>query len=340
MACVLTDGVGCLVRRGMLGVLALLPTTVSGESFSLTVPATADIFSAGHDAVPVTPNGGGTLPPSVVLPSGTGRQVQFTSVSGTVSFNTDAAPPQDIYRGQYNGPDGGAVYWQDTKPGNPWPNAYTTDGTQPGLLPPSEKDTVTSFYLDTPADRRVMFLTGVFTTASGPDGTAPSRLDFSSTSTSVPGGRSFTTLSPLVDQLFYVGDGLTGEGSGSLQTFIVPDEATHLYLGLIDGSRFIHGPDFYDNNAGSFSAQLVVVPEPTSLMLSLFVRDLRSPAFGCPYPSDFKQANTTEGIIGFLVHESQKAAWLEAIRCRATAVSTHCGDSMVCFICLRRPTSS
>jgi hypothetical protein len=284
MACVLTDGVGCLVRRGMLGVLALLPTTVSGESFSLTVPATADIFSAGHDAVPVTPNGGGTLPPSVVLPSGTGRQVQFTSVSGTVSFNTDAAPPQDIYRGQYNGPDGGAVYWQDTKPGNPWPNAYTTDGTQPGLLPPSEKDTVTSFYLDmqaaggisgmllfeeTPADRRVMFLTGVFTTASGPDGTAPSRLDFSSTSTSVPGGRSFTTLSPLVDQLFYVGDGLTGEGSGSLQTFIVPDEATHLYLGLIDGSRFIHGPDFYDNNAGSFSAQLVVVPEPPGFVIGV-----------------------------------------------------------------------
>jgi hypothetical protein len=143
------------------------------------------------------------------------------------------ATPED-YRGQYNGPDGGAVFWQDAKLGNPWPNAYTTDGTEPGLLPPSEKDKVTSFYLDmqayngisgmllfepTPADRRVMFLTGVFTTAAGPDGTAPPRLDFSSTRTSVPGGRSFTELSPLVDQLFYVGDGLTGEGVGSLQTF-------------------------------------------------------------------------------------------------------------------------
>ena len=95
--------------------------------------------------------------------------------------------------------------------------------------------------------------------------TAPPRLDFSTTSTSVPGGRSFTELSPLVDQLFYVGDGLTGEGVGSLQTFNVPDEATHLYLGLMDGSRFIHGPDFYGNNDGSFAVQgVVVVPEPAA----------------------------------------------------------------------------
>ena len=272
-------------RAAILCIVGLASPGAAGQGFSLSVPATADIFAAGYDAVPITPNGGGTLPPSVVLPSGTSRHIQFTGITGSVSFNIDAAPPQDIYRGQYNGPDGGAVFWQDAKPGNPWPNAYTTDGTEPGLLPPSEKDTVTSFYLDmqayggisgmllfepTPADRRVMFLTGVFTTASGPDGTAPPRLDFSSTSTSVPGGRSFTVLSPLVDQLFYVGDGLTGEGGGSRQTFIVPDEATHLYLGLIDGSRFIHGPDFYDNNAGSFSVQGIVVPEPAAGIMALF----------------------------------------------------------------------
>jgi hypothetical protein len=263
----------------VLCTVALIPAAASGADFSLSVPATAVIFAAGRDALPVMSDGGGTLPPAVLLTGGTGRQIQFTSVTGSVSFNIDAATPQN-YRGQYNGPDGGAVNWQDAKPGNPWPNAYTTDGTEPVLLSPSEKDTVTSFYLDmqayngisgmllyepTPADRRVMFLTGVFTTATGPDGTAPPRLDFSSTSTSVPGGRSFTTLSPLVDQLFYVGDGLTGEGVGSLQTFNVPDEATHLYLGQMDGSRFIHGPDFYGNNDGSFAVQgVVVVPEPAA----------------------------------------------------------------------------
>ncbi len=271
-------------QAAVLCTLVLLPAGAAVQGFSLSVPATADIFSAGHNAVPVTPNGGGTLPPAVVLPSGTGRQIQFTGITGSVSFNIDAPPPQDIDRGPDNGPDGGAVFWQNAKPGDPWPNAYTTDGTEPGLLPPSEKDTITSFYVDmpasggisgmllyepTPADRRVMFLSGVFTTAAGPAGTAPPRLDFSSTSTSVPGGRGFTTLSPLTDQLFYVGDGLTGEGVGSRQTFLVPDEATHLYLGLIDGSRFIHGPDFYDNNSGSFSVQGVVVPEPAAGIMAM-----------------------------------------------------------------------
>ena len=57
--------------------------------------------------------------------------------------------------------------------------------------------------------------------------------------------------------------GLSAAGS----SIIVPDEATHLYLGLIDGSRFIHGPDCYNNNDGSFSVQLVVVPQPASWML-------------------------------------------------------------------------
>ena len=260
----------------------IIPMMGASETYSLSVPATADIFSPGHDAVPVTPNGGGTLPPFIELPSGVGRQIRFTDVTGSVSFNIDAAAPQDIYRGQYNGPDGGAVFWRDNKAGNPWPNAYTTDGTQPGRLSPLEKDTVTSFYLDmqafggvsgmvlfepVPADRRVMFLTGVFTTADGPGERAPERLDFSSTSTSVPGGRSFTTLSPQIDQLFYVGDGLTGEGTGTQQVFVVPDEATHLYLGLIDGSRFIHGPDFFNNNDGSFSVELVVSSGPTHEML-------------------------------------------------------------------------
>ena len=83
----------------MLCTVALLPAASSGAVFSLSVPSTSDIFAAGHDAVPVTPNGGGTLPPAVVLTGGTGRQIQFTSVTGSVSFNIDAAAPQHIYRG-------------------------------------------------------------------------------------------------------------------------------------------------------------------------------------------------------------------------------------------------
>lgn len=250
------------------------------QQFDLSVAATADIYAAGNDAVPVSPHGGGTLPPAIVLPAGTGRSLTFSSVTGLVSFNTDPAVP-DEYRGQFHGPDGGAVYWQDDRAGNPWPDAYTTDGPQPGLLSPGEAGRPTSFYTDMPSvngisglrlfepdptDRRVMFLAGVFTAAVGPGGDAPSRLDFSSASVSVPGGRAFTELAPAIDQSFYIGDGLTGDGDGEQQTFLVPDAATHLYFGFLDGSRFIHGPDFYDNNAGTITVSATVVSPEAGLV--------------------------------------------------------------------------
>ncbi|MEI8228633.1 MAG: hypothetical protein WCH77_10285, partial [Planctomycetota bacterium] len=62
--------------------------------------------------------GGGTLPPAVVLTPGPGRVLTFASVSGSVSYNDVDAP--QAYLGQYNGPDGGAVNFQDAS----WPNNY------------------------------------------------------------------------------------------------------------------------------------------------------------------------------------------------------------------------
>lgn len=155
-------------------------------------------------------------------------------------------------------------------------------GTADGLLSPLEAGSPTSFYVDMPsvngvsgmrlfdpdpAARRVMFLAGVFTDATGPGETAPARLDFSADSTSVPGGRAFTDLAPAIDQSFYIGDGLAGEGSGPQQIFRIPDGATHLSLGFLDGSRFIHGPDFYGNNAGKFIVSAMVV-SPTEAVLT------------------------------------------------------------------------
>jgi hypothetical protein len=48
-------------------------------------------------------------------------------------------------------------------------------------------------------------------------------------------GTHFATLSPDLQQIFFIGDGLTGTGSGSVQTFIAPTGATRLYLGVADG---------------------------------------------------------------------------------------------------------
>jgi hypothetical protein len=52
-------------------------------------------------------------------------------------------------------------------------------------------------------------------------------LDFS-TSTS----RNFSSLSPQLKQVFFIGDGL--DNNGNLQRFVVPNGATRLYLGIMD----------------------------------------------------------------------------------------------------------
>ena len=205
---------------GML--LAMWSTAASAQSFSLSVDSQATLYAAGQAAMPLV--GGGTLPPAVVLTPGTGRVLSFASVSGSVSYNDVDAPP--AYLGQYNGPDGGAVNFEDAN----WPNNYLTTSGTPGLLPPSAANAPTTFYMDMasaggvsglllyesdPSARRVMFLSGLFTSGSVPQSPAPASLNFSSSYGSNPLTTSFAQLSPLLNQSFYIGDGLTGTGSGA-----------------------------------------------------------------------------------------------------------------------------
>ena len=103
-------------------------------------------------------------------------------------------------------------------------------------------------------------LMGVFLDSNQPDlSAAPSALDFSTI------GLTFASLSPELKQPFFIGDGLTGTGSGNVQSFIVPNGATRLFLGTMDE----HG--WFDNSgqlavSGKASA-LEPVPEPTTMLL-------------------------------------------------------------------------
>lgn len=80
---------------------------------------------------------------------------------------------------------------------------------------------------------------------------------------------SFTLASyaPLLQQVFFIGDGLTGTGSGDAQTFIVPDSATRLVLGIADSFAFNGTPGFYDDNRGGYQLEYAVVPAPSALAL-------------------------------------------------------------------------
>ena len=101
---------------GML--MALSGSAALAQSFTLSVESTSNLYAVGQTSLPLL--GGGTLPSAVVLTPGTGRVLTFGAVSGSVSYNDVDAPP--AYLGQYNGPDGGAVNFQDAS----WPDNYLT----------------------------------------------------------------------------------------------------------------------------------------------------------------------------------------------------------------------
>ena len=95
------------------------------------------------------------------------------------------------------------------------------------------------------------YLVGLFVPAGGPSGPAPAALDFTTGA-----GTSFTNLAPLIDQTFFVGDGLTGDDTGTLQTFSVPTGATTLYLGISDAPGFNGYPGAYFDNKGTFKVSV------------------------------------------------------------------------------------
>ena len=82
--------------------------------------------------------------------------------------------------------------------------------------------------------------------------TPPAALNFTNT--------SFTSLSPGIGQVFFIGDGLTGTGSGTTQNFIAPAGATRLFLGIADGFNYAGQPGQYEDNSGSFTVNFT--PEP------------------------------------------------------------------------------
>ena len=72
-------------------------------------------------------------------------------------------------------------------------------------------------------------LVGLFLGPGGAVLPAPASINFGSGGV----GTNFASLSPALQQLLFIGDGLTG--TGSVQSFVVPAGATTLYLATVDG---------------------------------------------------------------------------------------------------------
>jgi hypothetical protein len=195
----------------------------AGNTVILNVSGQADIWGAGHTALP-SGTGGGILPPLVHFQSGSNQVLIFNSVTGLIDIGT--AP--NGYEFGYNGPDGIA--------NSPYNDSATAVEGISGIV---DND-------------RIATLVGVFLDDSEPTNPAPASLDFSDDAI----GHSFSSLAPQLRQVFFIGDGLTGTGSGSEQVFVVPPTATRLYLGIPDV--------YYDDNSGSFVATFTISRLPES----------------------------------------------------------------------------
>jgi len=93
---------------------------------------------------------------------------------------------------------------------------------------------------------------------------------------SAPGAASYpdlasfgqTNYSPLLRQVFFIGDGLTGSNSGATQTFDVPDGAGFLVLGIADAFGFNAAAGYYDDNVGGYDVNFAVVPTPGAMSVA------------------------------------------------------------------------
>lgn len=122
-------------------------------------------------------------------------------------------------------------------------------------------------------------LYGVFVGAIEPADPQPAALNF-------VGNTTFASLSPQLDQVFYIGDGLTGTGSGSTQVFNVPAGAIKLYFGLADGINSPIDNGYYGDNSGpGYLVEISrSVPESSTIVLGaigiagmLFINRFRNP---------------------------------------------------------------
>jgi len=101
-------------------------------------------------------------------------------------------------------------------------------------------------------------------TSANPQPPPPPTLDFSAGAI----GRNFLSLSPLIGQVFLIGDGVTD--ANQTRTYYAPAGATELYLGFGDAYYFEGDAGQYQDNVGSLNIAVTAVPEPapTTLLLA------------------------------------------------------------------------
>lgn len=207
----------------------VVAVAVPASATTIVVPSSADPWLAG-------------------MPNGTGAEV------------TDIAPAQSPVQAGISLPPGG---WLE------FFNATGTVGNELGGGPtvdfpagPEGHPTEMRNHLNGPQNSigdtfaPINALMGVFLDSSVPSGAAPWTTVFETAAE-----RDYLSIAPLLNQVFFIGDGQTG--TAMQQQVFIPFGATRLFLGTMDQYD-------WNNNYGSFSVEVRAVPEPMTLaVLSL-----------------------------------------------------------------------
>ena len=197
------------MRKSMAAIAALMMFAggaAQAASSTVTVLGSSNPFLAGQPAGTSCCGGDAAPGQSPVLVTGTLTSSATLTFSGAGGFNYAGGTPSDSLDGDHTGQN------------LDYPFSMVADyGTG----------------ISGPTNVNVDGLVGVFTTDTQPSGAAPAPMDYATGGNS--GGLADASYAPGLDQIFWIGDGLTGTGTGSVQQFLVPTGATRLYLGTVDG---------------------------------------------------------------------------------------------------------
>jgi hypothetical protein len=232
----------------MIGVLVLsFASNAIAQIFTnQIVGGQANIYGAARSGSAATPapggstdpngNYGGVAAPGFTLTPGTNRILTMTSVSGTVTFN------------DYNSP----LPYYDADGGGSSSSVTSYQGIS-GITFADRWGTLVGVFVNGPP------------AGFGDGSSGSSAPDLSYTASDL----ALNSFAPELNQSFFVGDGLTGDGTGTVQQFHVPDTATELFLGFSDGPNFHGAPGSYNDNAGSLTVSFQIVSEPTLIINKL-----------------------------------------------------------------------
>src|SRR6266704_3855668 len=216
-----------------IAVVMMVPLVLNAAvNGSISVSSSANIYGASSTNIyeagrtPPAPGGGGggVWPASITSSAPLGYVILFTNVTGGISLSSSL--------GVLNNADGNTSFSTDISP----------FGGISGIRSDASG-----------------FLAGVFLGPAEPMDPAPATLDFGASGL----GTSFLSLSPQTGQLFFIGDGRTGTGSGAIQQFFVPPTATGLYLGFADAPNYMGLPGQYQDNVGSLKVSFRIQNAPT-----------------------------------------------------------------------------